>query len=414
MNFLSKVIIRCGLFICLLFTISNFSFPVLAYEDEPVVYLSDILTPELRQSLKHRVEDVEVSQGIFNFFLQSDFGSFNVSTMGMLRERVKEILILGNTINQFLSQEDQFSGEIRGQLVIRSDRATDIIKKPVSSATNLAGQVVENLNETLTGAVPETEKAGIYKGGESDDPVRSLHKRNVASQWQLDVYSTNPRVQEFLNAVASVRASGNISAGAPSLNRYSIPPLKVKNDVLEMEIRSVLKQDDVDALLENNEQILAGLDIDQDLRTAFLQDPSYSPRHKTRISYYLSTLGGDIDLSGLIRAALGSNDESGSLAFEHLVMMISDYHLNRNSLREIQPVNSRLVSVMAEENSMITFVVQDLIYWNEVTESRYDRLRRRAVDNGSQSILVTSGFVTEEAKKQLQDRGYTIMPQSLY
>lgn len=399
----------------IIFVFMFMSCQILAYEETPAVYLADILPSELIQSLKHRVENVEVRQGIFHFYLESDFGNYNIKSMGLLRERVREIIILGNAINRFVKQADDRPNQVvGGPLVIRADRALDIIKQPVSSATNLARQVVDNLNETLAGPMPEAQRAFIYRGGKSIDPVTVLHKRNVASQWLLDVYSTNPKVQEFLNAVARARSSGNIAAGTPSLNRQRVQPLKVRNSVLDTEIYFLLKANSVIELNDINEQLLAGLNIEQELRMKFLQHPVYSPRHKTRISHYLNQLGDVANLSVFIDAAIRIQDESKALSFEHLVMMLLYYHQNRNHLRELQ-LGKTEVHAITDNNQLIYFVVQDLIYWNESAESLYEEILKQAKNaNHKQWNVITSGSITKEARIQLQKRQYGLQEQYIF
>ena len=181
----------------------------MAYESTPVVNLSEILPPELQQSLKHRVKEVEVRGGMFHFYLESDFGAYYIDSMGLLRERVREIIILGNAISYSGDVEHDMSGKVGDQLEIRSEHALDIIRQPVKSAADLAGQVANSLNETLGGQGVQTRRQQIYGGSEASDPVLALHKRNIAGQWQLDIYSTNSRVQDFLDSVAKNRLEGD-------------------------------------------------------------------------------------------------------------------------------------------------------------------------------------------------------------
>ena len=392
--------------------------PVMAYEDTPEIYLADILPPELRQSIRHRVEEVEVRRGIFHFYLESDFGAYNIATMGLLRERIREISILGNAISQLGSQEDSQVHATRGQLEIRSDRAVDIISRPVSSASNLAGQLADNLSETLMGPAGTVAKEFIYSGGESADPVAALHKRNIAGQWQLDVYSTNPKVQEFLGAMAKARSAGTISAGTPALNRQPVKPLLVADTVLDTELSSLLKANGPVALNEINERVLTGLNISPELRTAFLQHPVFSPRHKFRISHYLNKLAGVANLSAFIAAASKISEEYEALAYEHLVMMMAHYHLTNHRLRELSPDRSGgrpHMEAITEDNQLLYFLVQDLIYWNENTARRLEAIpvwaRQAGTDNWQ---LITSGSVTEDARYRLRELRFALVQQYTY
>ena len=138
----------------------------------------------------------------------------SITSLALFRNRIQEISTLAQAINQFQKEDDGLSDELRGQFSIRADSAIDIISRPVESAANLAGQIADNLTETLSGASTETTRFS-YLGQESKDPVAAMHKRNIASQWGLDVYSSNLNVQEFLNAVTKARSAGRIYIESP-------------------------------------------------------------------------------------------------------------------------------------------------------------------------------------------------------
>lgn len=389
---------RLYLCLCIMF-IANL---VQAFENTPVVNPSGVLPPELLHSLRHQVKDVEVRNGMFHFYLESDFGGYYIDSMALLRERVREIIILGNAGSLTGSAKTGTQGRVGDQLEIRSEHALDILKQPVKSATELAGQVANGLNETLGGQGRQAKRELIYGGSESSDPVTALHKRNAAGQWQLDVYSTNPRVQEFLDAVARERSSGNISAGTPALNRLPVKPLKVADAAQEMEITHLLKARSAAELNDLNQHILDGLNIDKDRRTGFLQQPVLSPRHKTRISEYLNQLADVDNLSAFFDTTNRAGNENEALACEELAMMLVKYHQGGHRLRKLLPSNTG-IDALTTDNRLVHFVVQDMTYWDEITGQYYDDFVTRAKDDGITGMqVVTSGLVTQEARNQLR------------
>jgi len=390
----------------------------MAYEDIPKVNLAEVLPPELSHSLKHRVTEVEVRRGSYQFTVESDFGIYQIATLGMLRERVRELLTLENIISQYTAREDGQINPNRGQLQIRSDRALDILSRPVDTAGNLAGQLADNLGAALLGPEPEAARDYIYSGGESSDPVTALHKRNIASQWQLDVYSTNPKVQEILNTLAKARSGGSISAGTPILNRMPVKPLRIADATLDALLAAQIKSNGPAVLQANNERLLAGLHIDAEISRAFLQHPVLSPRHKTRIINYLNQLAGVANLQIFFAAANGSKEEVDALAFEQLAMMLTYCHHNGHRLRELIPNQAGgrpHMAVISEDGQLIYLVVQDLLYWNENTARRYEAIPSRAERTGIKSWrLITSGTLTGEARTQLRERGFEVEDQYLF
>lgn len=404
--------------VCVCFCVLGAGAPAMAYEDAPKIHLADILPPELIQSFRHRIEEVEVRRGTLHFYLESDFGAYQIAGMGLLRERIRETLIVANAINQFDRRETGAPDARSGQLEIRSDEALDIISRPVSTAANLAEQLAENLGETLLGPARPVPREFIYAGGESADPVTALHKRNAAGQWQLDVYSTNPKVQEFLDAVARARSAGTISAGTPNLNRQPVKPLRIADPALDAELSAQLKSKGPAELQVLNEPVLAGLGIPAESRSGFLQHAVLSPRHKTRISHYLYRLAGVANLTAFIGAAVTSREEEEALAYEHLAMMLAHYHQRGNPLKELLPGGAGgrpHVDAVTGNGQLVRFIVQDLIYWNENTERRFLSLLDRSGQAGvAGRLVITSGSMTAEARAQLRSRGFELEEEYIY
>jgi len=381
---------------------------VFGYESEPPANLSEILSPELTQSAHHRIDEVNSDGKFYQFRVDSDFGIYHISSVSMLRLRVKEIIILGHAINQFGHRDNKLSNELRGQFSISADNALDILAQPISSASNLAGQLADNLNETLTGVPagkPKTESP--RSGAVIADPVNAMHKRNVANQWDLDVYSTNPKVQEFLNTVARTRSSGNISAGAPALNRRYGKPSNISNALLEVEIRTILKSKNIIELTEINNELLKRMSINKKIRDKFLQHTDYSPSNKTRISLYLSKLDTVRNRSSLLEAAVDIPSEQMVHVFEDGVMMLLYYHHNISSLQKLY-AGKDILQAITNDNLIVYFSPLDFIYWSEESEKLFDRLLKRAGMAGFNGWeLVNSGTISVEAKKNLKQRNFT-------
>ena len=161
-----------------------------------------------------------------------------------------------------------------------------------------------------------------YITQELQDPVAAMHKRNIASQWGLDVYSTNLNVQQFLNSVTRARSSGKISAGTPSLQSQLNRPTKLADIEIETHTAYLLKSKGVSELQEINRAVLLGMKIKQKIVEAFLSNPAFSPRHKTRITHYVDALQGVRNRSAFIEAAAGIQSMTMAMAFEEVAMML--------------------------------------------------------------------------------------------
>ena len=379
------------------------------YEARPVIRMSDVLSSQQAQSVYHRVEDIELSGRFYNFRVHSDMGSYNISSMALFRKRVQEISTLAQAMSQFNKKDEDLSDELRGQFSIRADSAIDIISRPVESAADLAGQFADNLNETLTGNTRHAETSALdYMRRESSDPVAAMHKRNIASQWGLDVYSSNLNVQEFLNSVTRARSAGRISSGTPPLRSQIRRPAEAADIEFELNTSYLLKNKSVQELQQINTGLLNAMNINSSVAEQFLDHRAFSPRHQTRISHYLDAIKGLRNRGAFIEAALAVQDEVMALAFDESAMMLKYYHEEVAALAKLN-AGEEVLEAVGTDRRIAYFVPVDMIYWSEETEKLFDSLQKRAMQSGFSSWeLVTAGRLTDEARNQLVSRKFVV------
>ena len=390
------------------------SFNVTAFEDQPQIYITELITPQMAQSLYHRVEDARLEDGFIHFRIESDYGSFDVSSLAMLRKRVMEISILGQALSQSRARNNDSAEYTGGEYRISADSAIDIISRPISSATNVAGQVRDNLEETLQGASPGVAARYDSNVDESEEPVMAMHRRNIASQWGLDVFSRNQMVQSFLNNAARKRQAGKIASGAPVLNRRINMPLKVENRILEAEIAALLKNKLSKELRDNNRQLLSGMNISQEIQDDFFQHQIFTPGERTRIIHYLNQLGVVRNRSAFIGYANSVETPAEVMSIEKVAMMLAYYHEHIETLQQLHEGNNVLQAITAS-NQIVYFVCGDLIHWSRETATYYENLLKHIGMAGYKKWeIVSSADLTEETTAQLTRRGFTIRERFIY
>ena len=379
------------------------------FEEPHTPALSELLPPELRQSVHHTVEEVYLDGRFYQFRLDSEFGTYTAPSLALLRVRIREIETLSQAVNQLAGQADKPEQDARGQYSVSADSAIDILTHPVSTAGELAGQFAGNLNETLTGEPsPGGEGAPAYRGTENLDPVQAMHRRNAAAQWGLDPYSSNPRVQAFLDQVAKERSAGRISSGAPTFFASTQHRLSVEDEAIDTEVAAALKAEDPRALRAEDSAILAGIQVRTDLANRFLDSRAYSPRHLARISRYLKALDGVLNRGAFIEAALAAGDERTAMAFEEAAMMLVHYHRNFGRLQKLYAGTS-LLEALTVDNRVVYFAPVDLVYWSRPTAELFEEQARRDRAAGLRGWeLVAAGEVTGTANRKLAQREYAV------
>jgi hypothetical protein len=372
--------------------------------------LAEVLPPELRQSVHHTVEGVELQDGYYVFTVDTEFGSFVAESMPQLRNLVNETEVLSQAMNQFTQNNPQLEPELRGQFNIQADSAVDIITRPVATAAVLAGQLGGNINQALTGSpvvINEYQRVD-FAAADSADPTAAMHKRNIAAQWGFDVYSSNPVVQNFLNTAARARSGGRISAGAPAFFNSRQVAARAADAGVDNDVGQLLKTETAMALAERNRRDLMGMQIPAATVEAFLAHPAFSPRYQTRITHYLSALDRVVNRAAFLDSALRSNSERGAVIHENLAMMLLYYHRHVAPLQKLHFGNNLLQAIHGN-SSIVVLQPEDLIIWSADVQRNLDAVVQRAHDSGFRNLdLMAAGTVSPSAQVQIGARGFAL------
>ena len=386
-----------------------------AYETGDSVRAVDILPEVVLRSGHHRVRDrVLLERDIYSFEVDSDYGVYRIHTLPMLEIRTRELRTLAQAISQYKLNDDAFAERLRGQLTVNAYSLVDVVTAPFSMAEQLAnniGQTAEEFGDFPTGA-PDTTSP-TYVDDMSIDIIGGAHKRNVAYQLGLDAYSTNPKVQEFLNTVARARSSGHFKAGVATIR---IPPsrqVKIAGGRLDAEIRSLLKELSPDKLDGGIDDQLARIGVTAEDRHRFTNHAQYSPRHKTVITAYLDFVRGIENREVLIHAALSARSEAEALSYEVLSKMLAHYHESVEPVLALEFLADLPVAISSSERLLVLMPV-DVIRWDRRTEKNFAALSRRLSMAGHlYPELVVSGSLTEKSRKGLDHYGFSYREQFL-
>jgi len=382
-----------------------------AYEESPITRAADILSAQVRQSGHHRVRDeVALKRGMYVFDIDSDYGLYRVESLPMLTVRSHELRTLAQAIGQYRQADSDFAEQLRGQLTYNADSLIDVVIAPFK----MAGQLVDNIGQT---AQELTELGGEssafsqsptthYIDDVSSDIISGTHKRNVAFQLDLNPYSTNPKVQEYLNTVARARSSGHFEAGVATVR---VPPsrlISVDGGNVEVQVKNALKSLSPSELNQGIGEQLKQFGVDEQTRHAFLTHPHYSPRHKTAITAYLDYLRGVSDRTILIRAALVARGEAGAKSFEMLARMLAYYHETVAPLSELRLLGELLIAI-TDTQDVIVMMPIDHVYWNRSNDNLFTELGKQLTAAGHENPeLVLGGTLSKRASAGLQGHDF--------
>ena len=377
----------------------------LAYELPPSQPPAELLPAHLLRSGNHRVRaDVETVDNFFHFELESDYGLYRPKSLAMLKIRVKEVVTLAQAINQYNKTDQRVADELRGQLRVRGDSWTDILGAPVGTASELASQFANNVGQTVVEINELSSGEPAPTAASPRGTVSTAHKRSIASQLNLDAYSTNPKVQQFLATAARARSGGNFSAGVVAVSVPRSRSLTVGEGVLDFKIKSRLKNLTPSELAEVNDRLLEGMGVRPELRRMFLEHVAYSPRHTTAIVAHLDFLAGVADRGVLIEAALRAKDEADALSYEETARMLAVYHESVDRLGALRS-RGRFPLALTQAGRLLIVLPVDIVYWTEEADGMTRTVAADAVADGHADVeLLLSGMLTDLAREQLQER----------
>lgn len=389
------------------------------FEPPPVVGPDEVLVPSLIRSPHHRIADeVRELGNSLAFEMESSFGAFRLESIALVAARVGEISTLAQAIDDYQRSNEQLALELRGILQVGADNWTDILTSPLQTVGSMANQAAGNVGQTFTelgevveGTVPNPAiGAGVdvYSSVIPADPVLASHKRNVASQLKLDLYSTNPRVQQFLNTLARARSGGNRTAGiiAVSLPRPAVR--QVAGGRLENDARMAITRMTPPELYRHNEQRLLSLGVEEELVAAFLTHPRLSPTHKTTIVEHLVFLGRPGGAGAALVAATDTANEVEALAHVQTLRMLGLYHENERPLRRLVSGGHVLLAVTADDG-LVVVLPFDVLFWDRPTEEIFTAVGSFAdvAGFGERTVLV-DGMTTPRAREEFVRLGFDL------
>ena len=396
-----------------------------AHEQPPHVELDQVLSETLMQSGVHRIEDnLRVKGTFFEFTVDSDHGRYDVPSIPMVILRIHEIRTLAQAVDAYQRENQKLAAELRGVMRTGGASGVDILTSPLDSGSadisryvnNNVGQTIEELRK-LPGAKERRAlgldgKPGIeenmYESWLPEDPILAAHKRAVALQLDLDIYSSNTRVQVFLDTLARARGGGNRNAGMAAIALPNKPEITVDRGRIEFAVRTAVTRNTVRELYVQNQAALDAMGIEPDLYHAFLSHRAFSPRHKTEITAYLAYLNGTANRGALLRAALRASDEVSALGYTRMARMLAYYHETTERLAGLVSGGSVLMATTTG-NNMVMVLPFDLLWWSSDTDRVFSSLAKFADQNGfALRELLLVGIASEATRLQLEGRKFLV------
>src|SRR5215475_2462940 len=250
--------------------------------------VSEVLPADVAKGSFHTVKDPVVADGyMYHYRVDSSFGPFEVTGTGALRKLVREIWAISELRN--ITGGEAFLSALKDQATKPLQFAKNVITKPGETLTGVpkgVGRLFSNVS-TAVSSTPDPSQDSRTK----ELLLVGSFKRDYATRYGVDPYSSNKVLQEELDKIGKAAAFGAWTASAATMPIGGAAGAVLTATGLSQSFNNVLKNEPPPRIRNINETKLQQMGIAPDLAAKFLDHKVYTPRQDLILVDSLARLG---------------------------------------------------------------------------------------------------------------------------
>lgn len=357
--------------------------------DYPVpVNASDILPPNLITNEHFTVrEKVTWFDGLHQFTVDTEYGSFEIWGEPMLRVRLQEFIAWKRLDNlSFASASAQAVGRtatrsISDLLMAFAHPITTIrgVPQGVSRLFRSVGRDIEAVAKFVSGQEHD-ESLGSLNRNDKDETSTATETANIvlgvnssyrlwAEKAGVNPYTTNLALQEELFRVAKIDAY--VGSGTWLI----VPSISGSMAVVATVSHSIYKQNWRE-IVAANRQSLRGMGVGDKHIETFLGHEFVNLALSTLMIETLNGLEGVKDRALVVNQAILLETEAEAIWFTESLLMALWFHQNETSLAQMLP-ETLVPAALSSDNRVIVFSAADMAYWTEETATIIEEFSAR-------------------------------------
>ncbi|MEX5217487.1 MAG: hypothetical protein AB7R40_11940 [Nitrospiraceae bacterium] len=383
----------------------------LGWEVPPPMSAQALLPPDWLKGPHYLVQDEVVNDGAqHHFVVLSDFGPFSAAGTSMLRSRIVESEAIAALKD--VRGSDVFANALKFQILHPFRGAKMLITEPGRVGRSVGGGLLEFLQ--MPGRVLN------FEFSDSEDSVTkstigfSYMKRNLAFQFGVDPYSSNPVLQGELNELAWIAFAADL---APQVGYFFMPGGAILwmtfsatrwTSYLDEQVRDY-SPGDLRAL-DRSKLLTMGVG-EEDVNRFFL-NPQYSPRHWTIITAALEELADVDDRGAFLAVAKEANSEELALFFQQVAEMMRGYHLHVGSVDRLLAL-PRLPALYTKDHALVVMLPVDHLFWTSRVAMVAQGLTAHVPTRPriARREFWIAGTVSPRARQELESLGWAVYEQ---
>jgi len=372
--------------------------------------VKEVLPPEVAAGPDFKVADPVVADGyMYRFKVTSTYGAFDVTGTGALRKLEGEIWAIGQL--KKLTKSEVFLKSLKDQAGKPLVFAKDVVTKPGETLSGIpkgVGRLFSNAATSLTS-----------KRDPSQDSVAkelfltASFKRDYASRFGVDPYSSNPVLQAELDKIGKAAAYGSWTASAAMIPISGPASSVITATSLSKSFTNIVATEPPPRIRVVNEEKLTQMGIAPDLAKIYLDHPVYTPRQDLLLVDSLHRLGATTGRDAYLQASLAATDEVEANFFVNMAQILRGYHEKQSPITGLTMVGPLTVAQTKAGAAMIPFALDHGV-WTANADRLSQELKasyRAPGFNGSFELCVT-GTLSPTAKQELQARGFSVVEQA--
>ena len=355
----------------------------------------------------YTVRDPVVADGyMYQFNVNSPYGVFGVTGIGALRKLEHEIWAIGQL--KQVTKSEAFLKSLKDQAGKPLVFAKDVITKPGETLSGIpkgVGRLFSNATTALT-----NKKDPSQESNTKEILLVGSFKRDYATRFEVDPYSSNPVLQAELDKIGKAAAYGSWTASAAMIPIGGVASSVITATSLSKSFNNILATEPPSRIRVINEEKLKQMGIADDVAKRYLDHPVFTPRQDLIMVDSLYRLGTATGRDAYLNAAMAAADEVEANFFVNMAQILRGYHEKQGPITGITMVGPLTLAQTKSGAAMIPFAL-DYGVWTANAEKVSDGLKttyRAPGFNGNFEFWVT-GTLSPTGKRELQARGFTVV-----
>ncbi|MCK6450720.1 MAG: hypothetical protein L6R19_07650 [Alphaproteobacteria bacterium] len=353
-----------------------------AFDQTPERPVADVYPPEQRESPQHTLVDPvrpspsPTALGLWNqTSIQSRYGNLETPNESFTRIRIREIEAI--TKLKAIDTGETVGGGVANAAMAPVRAVGALFTKPVETLGNIPKGVGDFIARTGEGF--SSEKSKFEDGMFKEIAGVSRKKREIAAQMGVDVYSSNPLLQEELDRVGIASAGGNITVDVGMIAVTGTAGAIISNLGRVDALQEIVNTQPASELRRRARHTLEVIAMPKSFIDQFLDHPYYSPRRKTIIVGLMSPMKEVRGLEQFMEAALTAGSEADALYYQQMMELFSAFHFNVAPLKQILLIEKYPVAISEKAGAFFSVPV-DRVYWTKETQGFLDQLLAKLPD----------------------------------